>query len=133
MPRAVFSDVTKRYELKTCPPDGFVVIKRMTHGQKLQRADLSSKLSIDASSKKNAKTEIDLMQRAATLWEFANLIAEHNLEDVDGRTLNFKDVRDVEKIDGRIAEEIATHLSDLNNYEDDEDDPESELGKSSGE
>lgn len=119
---------SKRFELKTLP-EGFVVIKSMTYGQKLTRGDLTSKMKIQASrSSKDVQGEIDLMQRAVALWEYANLIEDHNIEDVDGRKLNFKDQQDVNKLGARIGEEISTYIGKLNNFEEDDN---SELGKSS--
>jgi hypothetical protein len=74
--------------------------------------------------------EIDMMQMKVTEWEYAHLILEHNLEDKDGRPLNFKNSRDVHLIDGRIGEEISSHISELNNFEEDAEDPETDLGNS---
>src|ERR1700750_2141338 len=72
---------TRRFDLKTCP-EGYVVIKRMNHGQKLFRQDMSSKMQIDAGKKtRNVKAEIDMNQTQVAHWEFANLIVEHNLTD----------------------------------------------------
>jgi hypothetical protein len=138
MPIAVTGGSVRK-DLKTLP-EGYVVIKRMTHGQKLQRGSLNDKMKFNSrKGSKDMQGEIELMQRSITLWEWGNLIEEHNLEEyVDPekpeqgtRVLNFRDVRDCEKVDAPIAEEISTYISEINNFEPDENDETSELGKSS--
>lgn len=125
---AVVVESSERKELRTCE-GGFVVIRRMTYGQKLQRADLTSKMRVQASRKsKDVQGEIDLLQRQVTLWEFANLIADHNLTDARERKLDFKKPTDVEMISGRIGEEISKYIGDLNNFEEDLEDGDTELG-----
>ena len=118
---------------------GFVEIKRMTHGQKLQRGSFTDKMKFSSSKKsKDMQGEMDLMQRSVTLWEWANVIGDHNLEcyvnplnpEQGTRLLNLKDIRDCEAVDARIAEEISTYISRVNNFEDDLDDEDTLLGKS---
>jgi hypothetical protein len=136
VPVATVTERSRRFDLKTCP-GGYVVVKRMTHGQKLYRADLTSKMKINASKKsKDVQGEIDLLQRQTAFWEFANLIEEHNLTALvnasdpgsDERPLNFKVPADVEMLDGRIGEEISTRIAEVNNFEEDADDEDSDLG-----
>lgn len=129
----VIAGTTEIVQLKTCPPDGYVVIRRMTYGEKMDRMEMSGKLSIRSNKQdKDAVGEINMMNKRAQMWEFANLIIEHNLErqDVkDGptRPINFKSQDDVQRLDPRIGEEIAAALDKLNNFEEDE-----EVGNSSG-
>lgn len=130
MPVAVVQNpLSDKIDLKTLP-GGYVVIRRMTHGQKLERQAFTSRLKFSIAKKRDMQGEIDLMQKAVSLWEFKNLVAEHNLEDLDGRTLNFTNPADVEKLDGKVAEEITAHINALNNFEEDADDDETELGNS---
>jgi hypothetical protein len=122
---------SKRYDLKSCP-DGYVVVKRMTHGQKLFRQDLSSKIKIDTSRKaKGSNAEIDMMRTTITHWEFQNLIDEHNLTDATERPLNFRFIPDINMLDGMVAEEISTYIDEMNNFEPDADDTDTPLATSS--
>jgi hypothetical protein len=129
MPVAVITEQSKTFELKTCPPDGFVTVRRMSYGQKLTRTEMTSKLRI-ATQKgtKEFQGEIDMMQRQVTLWEFANLIADHNLTDASGRKLNFSSPADVQSLMGQVGEEISTYIDELNNFELDMTDGTTELG-----
>lgn len=138
MPVAVNPNYSERFDLKTLP-EGFVVIRRMNHGQKMTRGSFTDKMKFSASRKsKDMQGEMDLMQRSITLWEWSNLIAEHNLEiHIDPndlskgtRLLNLRDVKDIELVDAPVAEEISTYIGKVNNFEDDFDDPETLLGKS---
>jgi len=137
MPVAVTGG-SERKNLKTLP-EGYVVIRRMNHGQKMARGSLSDKMRFSGSKKsKDVQGEIDLMQREITIWEWTNLIEDHNLEEYinprkpeEGtRKLDFTRQIDIEKVDARVAEEISTYIGELNNFEDDTEDEGSELGKS---
>ena len=130
MPVAVVTKVTERFELKTL--DGaFVVLKRMTYGQKLLRSEMAMKMLVGGDDGSNKKSkdftgEMKLMNRQTALWEFAELVMEHNLQDVDERLLDFRQPRDVDKLEGRVGEEISALLDSINNF-----DEEFEEGKSS--
>jgi hypothetical protein len=120
VPVAVITDTTGiREELKSLE-GGYVVIKRMTYGQKLLKSQLTMKMRMDMQDKKKMGADIDLATRAVALWSFANLIGDHNLTDADGRKLNFRAPSDVEALAGPIGEEIDTLIDKHNNFEDDE-------------
>lgn len=125
MPRATVNlEPGEKKPLKTLP-DGWVVLRRMSYGQKLNRLRLVGKMSVEM--KKNAKStrgEMEMAQRAATLYDFQTCIVEHNLEDDTGRTLNMSTERDVDSLDPRIGEEISVLIDELNNFEAEEDDEE---------
>lgn len=135
MPIATITERTKHIDLRTCE-GGYVVIKRMSHGEKLHRRSMT-KMSVNAKrGKKDVQAEIDMMQKNVALWEFANLILEHNLEtyikpddpESGTRLLNFKNPADVELLDGKIGEEIDAAISDFNNFELEAEDEDSDLG-----
>jgi hypothetical protein len=136
MPNATVVVENLHHDLKTLP-GGYVVIKRMNHGEKLTRQDLSSKMKINATKKsKDIEGIIDLVQRTVSFWEFKNLIVDHNLTKLRDPNdpssevpLNLKDERDIAIIDGKIAEEINTAISNFNNFEEDAEDEETDLGK----
>lgn len=132
MPVATVTQKTEQFDLKSCP-GGYVVIKRMTHGQKLARQDLSSKMKIDTGKKaKGATAEIDMMRAVVAHWEFQNLIADHNLTDESERLLNFRYIPDIDMLDGKVAEEISTYIDKVNNFEADAEDTDTPLATSSG-
>jgi hypothetical protein len=107
---------TERFELKTCP-GGFVVLRRMSYGQKLTRQGMTSKMKVSASKGKDFQGELDMMQKQVSYYEFANCIADHNLEDDQDRKLDFRQPSNVDSLEGKIGEEIDTYISKMNNFE----------------
>lgn len=124
MPVAVVINSTVRKNLKTCPPDGYVVIRRMNYGESLKRRDMMASIAMQLDTKGNknegARMQMDLLQEKTSLWEFGNLIVEHNLTDANDRTLNFKNPEDIKMIEGRIGDEIQQYINELNSFEDSE-------------
>lgn len=109
--------------LKTAPPDGFVQLRRMSYGQKLDRMKHVGKLSVDMRGRgKGTKGEMEMLQKASTVYDFRACIVDHNLTDVTGRKLNLSNERDIDSLDPRIGEEIGTLIDELNNFEDNEGD-----------
>lgn len=121
MPIATVTKDTERKDLKSCPPDGFVVIKRMAYGQKLYRQALLGKATIHTQrGSKDVAAEMELINEKVTLYEFKHCIVDHNLTDAEGRKLDFNKPEDVKSLTGRVGEEINTYIGELNNFEDDE-------------
>lgn len=133
MPVAVVTETNIRRDLKTLP-GAFVVVKRMDYGQKLTKQQMMMKMRVQSSKgSTESGVDIDMQTRVTAHWSFANLIADHNLEDTDGRKLNFKSMADVEKIRGDVGEEIDTYIDELNNFDADADSSApGTLGNSSG-
>lgn len=124
MPVAVVVLEPERRDLKTLP-EGYVLIKRMSFGEKQQRRSFGSKMTMKAQKgSKDVNTEIDIFNEAAELYDFRVAIVDHNLDDISGRRLNFTNPADVKALDGRIAEEIGKYIDEINNFEDDD-----EVGK----
>lgn len=129
MPIAVVMEESEHYDLKTLP-GGYVKIKRLTWGEKLQLRSFNSKMVMRAQKgKKDVESELTIFNRQQELYSMAHCITEHNLEDAikqpDGtvvtRPLNLTLEGDCLKLRGDIAEEITTAIDKLNNFEDDED------------
>jgi len=139
MPIATVTEASENIPLKSCPPDGFVVIRRMNYGESLKRKDMmaSIAMSMDTSKKgpQETKMQMDLLQEKTSLWEFSNLILEHNLtklvnskgqpckkDDPDAREmpLNFKIPSDIQMISGQVGDEIQMHIDRLNSFEESE-------------
>lgn len=124
MPAAVVTQTTERCELKSCPPDGYVVIRRMNYGESLKRKDMMASIAMNMDTKgKNAgeaRMQMDLLQEKTSLWEFATLIVEHNLTDEKENKLDFKRQEHVKALVGRIGDEIQMHIDRINSFEDTE-------------
>lgn len=119
---ATVTSNTDRKELKSCPPDGYVVIRRMNYGESLKRKEMMASIAMQMDGKKGegAKVQMDLLQEKTALWEFANLIVDHNLTDDKDRRLDFRNPKDVMMIRGQVGDEIQLYINDLNSFEDDE-------------
>src|SRR3954453_6356606 len=117
MPKATASAETERHDLKTCP-EGFIEARRLTFGEKLQRRAMVSKMKIETGDKrKDFAGEMQLMNEAATHFDFTHCIVDHNLEDADGRKLDLGSPFDIKSLDPRIGEEISNVLDSMNNFE----------------
>lgn len=124
MPRATVNlDAEDPVKLKSCP-GGVVTLRRMSYGAKMERQERSMQMSIEMDrrrggrrSNNNAKTDIAVLQTAATAFDFKMCVVEHNLEDENGRKLNLSDPNDIAKLDPRIGDEIAQLIDELNNFE----------------
>lgn len=113
MPRATVSSNAERFDLKSCA-GGFVIIRRMTYGEKLTRQDNM----IDTNMGKGEELKISLLARKAAMDDFANLVVDHNLTDDTDRPLNFKNPADVAQLDPRIGDEIGQLIDELNSFGD---------------
>jgi len=117
MPRAVVDmGKTDKFDLKSCP-GGFVVLRRMSYGEKLQRQTMSTEASLRGEGR-NQQMSLHMMNHRVTVFEFSHCIVEHNLEDENGQQLKFGDEQDVFRLDPRVGDEIAGHIDDMNNFED---------------
>lgn len=121
MPIAVNNiEDTKRFDLKSAPPDGFVVLRRMTYGQVVQRRALM-KLSMEMSGGKGRKGDFKGEMAMASVdinnFEFKHCIVEHNLEKADGVLLNLASPVDLQLLDPRVGQEIEGYITQMNNFE----------------
>lgn len=119
MPRAVVDAAyTEKHDLRSCP-GGFVLLRRMTYGEFLDRRAMVSKMSIsgDTRNKKDFSGELALVNRKVTELEFAKCIVDHNLEDEMGNKLNLSQAFSMDKLDPRIGEEISDLIDKMNQFE----------------
>lgn len=120
MPKAVvnISD-TERIELKSIS-EGFVVLRRLTYGEYLNRRAMGARMTVQAGKGKDFEGELALVNEAVTRYEFANCIVEHNLEKDDNGTLfDFKKPADLSMLDPRVGEEISINIDRMNQFEED--------------
>lgn len=118
MPNAtVNTDDTTRFELKSLT-GGFVVLRRLTYGQKLKRRAMTSSMVMRSErGKRSLEGEMQLINEAASAFDFQHCVVDHNLEDVSGRKLQLGNKEDLAKLDPRIGEEIEELMDKLNNFE----------------
>lgn len=118
---ATIVNTTERFELSSCPPDGYVVIRRMTYGEKLKRQSMMTKFRMEMGRKNTdaMNMDVDLDQEKVSMWEFANLIVEHNLTDENEKPLNFKNMADIARLGPVVGEEIQKRIDELNSFEED--------------
>lgn len=117
MPRATVASETEKFELKSLP-EGYVVIRRMTYGEKLNRTDSMMNMR---TSGEDREMHIQMMSKRIAFQDFGNLIVEHNLTDENDKPLNFKNAADVERLDPRIGDEIGQLIDGINSFEDKDD------------
>jgi hypothetical protein len=117
MPVATVSTELVYKELKSCP-GGFVKLRRMTYGERLHRQDIAMMMSMESDQKaKTAQVNLEQSQTKVAEFELGACISEHNLEDENGRSLDFHLPRDVHNLDGRVGEEIGTYIDELHDWE----------------
>jgi hypothetical protein len=82
-------------------------------------------MGMDLKGKSNSgHMSMDLLNRQSAYFDFKLCIAEHNLEDENGSSLDLTNPRDVDRLDPRVGEEISAAIDKLNNFEEDLDDDE---------
>lgn len=120
MPRATVNiNDTETFDLKSVA-GGSVTLRRMTYGQKLARQEQAVKMTMEQKkgrSSTDSKMSMDMLQHAATVFDFRACIVDHNLEDENGQKLNLTQVHQIDSLDPRIGEEIAILINDMNNFE----------------
>lgn len=119
MPKATATVEAIRKDLVTCPPDGFVMLRQLTYGEYLKRRDMAQRMEAVQGEDGRSPTGMQVVVNSAAvaMYEFGNLIIDHNLEDENGKKLNFNDHQDVVKLDPRIASEIEKYITDMNEFE----------------
>lgn len=129
MPVAIRKSEPEKFDLKTLP-GAYVVLRKMTYGEILERRVLM-KLTFQTTGKsKNVAGEIAMANKNIQLFEFRLCVEDHNLERVEGQLLNLGNMNDVDSLDPKIGQEIESLIEKLNNFDEDEED---EAAKSQGE
>lgn len=125
MPKAIVDTSEEhKLDLKSLP-GGFVLARRLSYGEKLQRRAMTAGLKLDMGNRKQNRDmtgEMQLITEESTVFDFAHCILDHNLYKDDEETQKFdlSKKMDLRMLDPRIGEEIDTWLSDLNNFEDED-------------
>lgn len=127
MPQAVIDTAEVfRFDLKTLPANngdagGYVVLRRLTYHQMMQRRDIAAKIGWEerrSKGKTNAdesiKAMMEIMNVATMEYEFKHSIVEHNLEDEAGRLIDFTNAKSYVNLHPKIGAEIGKYIDELN-------------------
>lgn len=117
MPVATRKEDTVKCELKTCPPDGYVVLRQLSYDEMLERRDGASKMLMESSAgNSNPQMAVQVLNRWSNEYTFPRCIVDHNLTDPNGVPLDFSKPKLVFKhLDPRVGTEIEGYIDDLNN------------------
>ena len=127
MPKATVSQDTTHVDLRTCP-GGFVKLRQLPYAEMLARRDIITKMSLESVPASLGAEQKDEIQRAhiemanleSNRFTFRHCIVEHNLEDDNGKLLDFKDRRTLERLDPKIGMEIEEAIDKLNQEDEEE-------------
>lgn len=110
---------TKHFDLKTLP-EGYIVVRRATYGEYLKRQQMTSNMKVSSNRESDYAGVMELINKQAIEFEFANLIVEHNLTRQDGTPLNFSKPGDIDLLASKIGDEINKRINELNSFEEEE-------------
>lgn len=117
---------TVRRELKSAPPDGFVVLRQLSYDEMLERRDGGIKILMEQQPGRNvdAKTSMQIANRWSNQFTFPRCIVEHNITDENNVPLNFSSAN-IEMVfkmlDPKIGSEIERYIDELNQEDESED------------
>lgn len=125
MPRATVVTAPERFDLESLPKTeeddgGFVLIRRLSYGEKLQKDQEAMKMRFDMSTAGDTKgmdAEIAMISELATLNEFQRCIMDHNLTDENNIRLDLTKIENIRKLDPRVGDEINQLMATLNDFE----------------
>jgi len=115
MPKAVVSQDTERFDLKTL--DGaFVELRRLSYGEMLRSRDQAQSIRPTGDEGDNGQGEMEGVFHISKVTEFrfSKAIMDHNLEDESGRKLNLSSKQDLVRLDPRIGGEIEDLIIAMN-------------------
>lgn len=119
MPVAVVTTEITRRDLKSLA-GGWVDLRTLTYGQKMERASLTSTMTMRGQGKRNFEAEMQMMNEQVTLLAFKYCVVDHNLTDEREQKLNLSDPNVIRSLHPQVGEEISTMIDELNNFEADE-------------
>lgn len=123
----------ERYELKTAKAnperagdeDGYVMLRPLPFGMKLERRDKATKMSMEAQTGRGGtdatqKFELETLSKWSRAYDFKHCIGEHNLQSPDGNLLDFGNVMTLQLLDPKIGSELESLIDSLNEDESEE-------------
>lgn len=119
---------TVRRELRTCPPDGYVVLRQLSFDEMLERRDGATKVLMErgvGGRNADAKMAVQIANKWSNHFSFPRCIVEHNITDDSGTLLDFSE-RTIESIfrmlDPKIGAEMERLIDELNQEEEEPED-----------
>ncbi|MHA2047130.1 MAG: hypothetical protein ACW99G_20250 [Candidatus Thorarchaeota archaeon] len=116
MVRATTSLETVRKDLESVE-GGWVELRPMTYAQFLQRRDMAMKMGVQGARGGVENINVDILQETVSMFEFKIAIADHNLEDENGRKLALGTPEDFRRLDPQIGQEISDLIDEMNQWE----------------
>lgn len=129
MPKATVSQDHTRYDLRTLE-GGFVLLRTLSFHEMTTRQDIAARMYQESTIKDMKKGQraddevvrgyFEMMNVAATEYEFRNCIVEHNLEDENGNLIDFTRPMQAWRLDPKVGAEIARYIDKLNQEDESE-------------
>lgn len=121
----------QHFDLKSAPPDGYVMLRPLPFGQKLSRRSKATKMMMRSQAPQPGKSsrgaappdqvfELESMDEWTVAHDFAYCIGEHNLQDANGNNLDFSNALTLKLLDPKVGSEIERLIDELNNEEGEE-------------
>lgn len=125
MPVATIIDSVSDKKPLASLPDAYVIVRRMNYGEQLARTGMATRFLVGSDGKNGGnadafKGELDIQTAEVALWDFANLVVEHNLTDANEHPLNFKNPAHVRSLHPKVGEEIGQIIDEWNDSENSE-------------
>lgn len=117
MPVATRMTETVRRELKSCPPDGFVVLRQLSYDEMLERRDGASQILMGQGVRDGTAPQmaVKILNKWSNAYTFPRCIVEHNLTNADGTPLDFSHPEQVFRtLDPKVGAEIEAYIDELN-------------------
>lgn len=115
----------ERETLESAPPDGFVMVRPLPYGLKLQRRQKATRMFMEANPNRGKQAEdeaqrfeLETLNEWATLFDFKYCIGEHNLTDVNGNALDLGSPLTLRSLNPRIGDELEAICRRYNGDED---------------
>jgi len=126
MPQAtVDTNSFEKFDLKSAPPDGYVMLRPLPYGMKLSRRDKATRMKMIAEGPKGGRgaatgqtIELETYSEWATFFDFSYCIGEHNLQNPDSTLIDFTKAMSLKTLDPKVGSEIERYINDLNEEED---------------
>jgi hypothetical protein len=124
----------ERFELKTLKADpnvvgdedGYVMLRPLPFGLKLERRDKATKMSMEAATGKGRKGEdtqkfeLETLSKWSRAYDFKHCVGEHNITDVNGVLLDFGNPMTLQLLAPKVGSELEALIDALNEDESEE-------------
>lgn len=112
-----------RFDLKTLP-DGYVMLRPLPFGMKLERRDKATKMSMEAAAGRGSdstqKFELETLSKWSRAYDFKHCIGEHNITDVNDVQLDFGNPMTLQLLNPKLGSELESLIDKLNEDESEE-------------